>query len=528
MGRRGSECTVVRITPGIHFRDPMAKTQIPAQQFIALQDITIRLFDHFILPHTNWNIRKGEHWAVVGPNGSGKSSLVRALAGAVPIVRGNLVNHTQVPLEQLVEYIGFEVHRDLIRQEDARDEYRCFSGDFSDCATAGQLIAGGGPAVSKDHGYVAEIIGDLDIGDVLDRHVRVLSTGEMRKVMIARALAMRPLLLILDEPFDGLDVRARSRLAQAIEAVMGNGTQVILVTHRFEEIPSGISNVLCTKDCRVVAAGPRREILDDARIGSLFEKDPPTVFEYPPSAPQDLAPAPGEPPECIIEIKDVAVSYGAADVIKNLSWTVRYGEHWAITGPNGSGKSTLLKLITGENLQAYANEIYLFGIRKGSGESLWDFREKMGMVSCDCQMYYSPTVRAVDVVLSGFFDSIGIYKDCMPSQRCAALRWLELIGLAEHADKRFDHFSYGEQRLIMVARAMIKSPVLLILDEPCEGLDAVNRRLVTDLVDCIAMGYTTHILYVTHREDELPACITNVLAFEAPGTAHRYVRSRTA
>jgi molybdate transport system ATP-binding protein len=504
----------------------MVKTQFSEQRFITLEDITIRLFDHFILSHTNWNIQQGEHWAVVGPNGSGKSSLVRALAGAVPVVRGNLINHTQIPLDQLVGYVAFEAHRDFIRQEEERDEYRCFSGDFSDCTTAGQLISGGNDTVSRDHAHVAEIIGDLAIGDeVLDRHIRVLSTGEMRKVLIARALVKCPRLLILDEPFDGLDGRARSRLARAIEAVMGNGTQVILVTHRFEEILPGISNVLCTKDCRVIAAGPRREILHDARIGSLFEEKAPTVFEQLPPVPAGRSPAQGAQPEIVIEINDAAVSYGDTDVIKNLSWTVRRGEHWAIMGPNGSGKSTLLKLISGENLQAYAHEIYLFGIRKGSGESLWDLRKKMSVVSCDFQMYYNPTLRAADVVLSGFFDSVGLYRECTPSQQKAAIQWLEMMGLADHADKRFGHFSYGEQRMILVARAMIKSPLLLILDEPCEGLDVSNRKLIMDLVDCIAAASATQVLYVTHQEDEIPACITNVLALETTKGAHSHARS---
>ena len=180
-----------------------------------------------------------------------------------------------------------------------------------------------------------------------------------------------------------------------------------------------------------------------------------------------------------------------------------------MTGPNGSGKTTLLQMISGDHPLAYANEIYLFGRRRGSGESIWEIKQRLGMVSSEFQLGYRKPIRAYDVVISGFFDSIGLYRCASQDQHQAAHEWIERLDLTALQDQRFDLLSYGERRLILLARAMVKAPELLVLDEPCQGLDPSNRRLIRACIDAIVAQVATQVLYVSHFSDEMPGCITH-------------------
>jgi molybdate transport system ATP-binding protein len=215
--------------------------------------------------------------------------------------------------------------------------------------------------------------------------------------------------------------------------------------------------------------------------------------------------------EPIIEFRQVSVRYGETLALRSLDWTMRRGENWAILGPNGSGKTTLISLVYADNLQAYANDIRLFGKKRGSGESIWEIKQRIGLVSPHLQAGYRLDLRVFDVVVSGFFDSTGLYRRPTEQQQAAAAEWIERLGIADLRDRIFSQLSYGERRLVIIVRALVKNPELLALDEPCQGLDPANRRRVLSMVDCIAFDTPTQILYVTHRRDEMPRCITNVL-----------------
>jgi molybdate transport system ATP-binding protein len=200
-------------------------------------------------------------------------------------------------------------------------------------------------------------------------------------------------------------------------------------------------------------------------------------------------------------------------VLDKLSWVVNRDENWAIVGPNGAGKSTLLRLISADHLQAYSNEIHLFGTRRGSGESIWDIKQKIGVLSPEFQIGYRQAMRASDVVLSGFFDSIGLYRRPTSDHRAQVQYWLGVLGAQELAEQDFDQLSYGHKRVILLARALVKSPQMLLLDEPCQGLDYEHRQRIIHTVSVVAHKTGTQILYVTHHRNELPACITHVLEF---------------
>jgi molybdate transport system ATP-binding protein len=490
----------------------------PPKPFLTFDQITIRLRDRFVFEGTSWQIKSDEHWAVIGANGAGKSTLAKALAGDLPIVRGRAVYHfledsglaDSSPRGQVAR-VAFDTEADFHRSKAGVDSFS--AEQDGEVSVAETLLWESSAGERAEIGKLNEMAQQLGMEHLLGRARHLLSVGETKKVLIARALLRSPSLLILDEPYEGLDERAKTELRALVDSLMTGPMRVILVTHRFEEITSKITHVLCVKDCQVMMQGPAKEILKTERIpqifgeGGLGEEGKGLYFkaqkEMESSAPQEL-----------IHMKNTTVRYGGRIVLDRINWTVRRGENWAVLGPNGAGKSKLLELITGDNVQGYANDIHLFGRRKGSGETIWEIKEKLSLVSAEFQMRYQKRIPAYDVICSGFFDSVGLYQSCTEEQRQAAREWLELLKMEDIARKRFDHLSHGQQRLILLARAMVKSPLLMILDEPCDGLDYTNRRKVLEFIEFIGSKTATDLIYVTHHKDELPACITHALVLD--------------
>jgi molybdate transport system ATP-binding protein len=488
-------------------------------RLVHIDGITVRQRDRLLLEDTSWTIRIGENWAVIGPNGAGKSSLVKALCGEAAVVAG------RVHRPDTVAYVSFEQHQQLLSREAELDHSRHFAGDLWQQTLVGDLVAAEMAASRADRHTLMAL---LAIYPLLERGVRHLSTGEMRRLVIFRALLRSPRLLVLDEPFDGLDRTTRSHLAASLEKMMVAGMTLVVVTHRTDELPKGITHVLCVRDGRVTGRGSREKMLVPPVLESLYASLP---------QPRQLAPAKtlsrpprGERSPCpvLLEMKAVSVRYGEKAVLRGLDWRVRQGENWAVLGPNGAGKTTLLHLITGDNLQGYANRIHLFGRRKGSGESRWEIRRRMGMVSPELHLRYHRPVSVRDVVRSGFFDSIGLYRHCSAAQSATADQWLAVLGLAHLAHRKLDRLSTGERRLVLIARAMVTSPELLVLDEPCQGLDPGYRHQVLAMLQLLCRDAGTSLLYVTHHADEIPPCITHILEMWPPGSgkepSYRVVR----
>lgn len=488
----------------------MEHVEIREEELISLKNITLRVRDTFILPNTSWKIKTDQNWAVIGPNGSGKSSLVGAVVGNVPVVSGDVVRHTPRSYPEAMSYVSFELEQRLIAREESLDEARFFSGKLDTFVKSRDIIG----TENQDANF-EKIVDQLEIRSLLGRGIRFLSTGEMRKILIARALMRSPSLLILDEPFEGLDAQSKGQLAELINNMINGDSQLLLVTNRIEEITSNISHILCLKDNAVFLQGPREKVLASEKMPYLFEKKGPValslLLKKKKNTVSEKIPSP-----VLVEIKNTTVKYGKLLVIDNLNWSLKKGENWAVLGPNGSGKSTLVNLILGDNLQAYANDIYLFGKRKGSGETVWDIKKKIGFVSSGLQIHYRKQILASDVILSGFFDSIGLYRHATPEQQLIAQGWIETLGISEKSKKRFNQLSYGEKRLILIARAMVKSPPLLIMDEPCQGLDKENRKMILDLIEYIGEQTDTTLLYITHHQGEIPPCFTHILRLHKP------------
>jgi molybdate transport system ATP-binding protein len=314
----------------------------------------------------------------------------------------------------------------------------------------------------------------------------------------------KPELLILDEPFDGLDAASQQRLEKVLGELILSGLHIVLITHRQDEIIPEISHVLCVKECRVLSQGRKGDVLTPKTMEELYGLE---AEDRETGSAKD-GKVEKEP---IIEFRNVTVRYGETLALDSLDWTVRRGENWAIQGPNGSGKTTLISLVYADNLQAYANDIRLFGKVRGSGESIWEIKRRIGLVSPHLQAGYRLDLGVFDVVVSGFFDSTGLYRRPTEEQKAAASQWIERLGIGYLRERIFSQLSYGERRLVIIVRALVKSPELLALDEPCQGLDPANRRQVLSMIDRIGLDTPTQILYVTHRPDEMPRCITNVL-----------------
>jgi molybdate transport system ATP-binding protein len=436
---------------------------------------------------------------------------MRALAGETPVVKGNIQRHHPLAAPDCMGYVSFETHRQLIAREQAADAARYFSGDIESYLTPQGLME----TVPRNEGEPAgnakaAVVSLLGIERLLDRPVRFLSTGEIRRILIARAVLRAKGMLLLDEPFEGLDRAGRKHLGESINHLLKSGVRVMLATHRMENLLPAFTHVIGLKAGRAFCSGPRDQVLTSQSLEQLYDLksnriENRTITHQTPSNSSD------SDNFVVIDIKAAGVHYQGLAVFETLNWTVMKGENWSITGPNGSGKTTLLQMITGDHPQAYANEIYLFGKRRGSGESIWDIKQRLGVVSSELQVNYRKPISAFDVVLSGFFDSVGLYHRADSRQVAAAQDWINRLGLSHLKEKRYDLLSFGERRMILLARAVVKNPEILVLDEPCQGLDPANRRRILRLVDVIGRQPHTQVLYVSHYPEEMPACITHYL-----------------
>ena len=469
---------------------------------IFFDDVTAVIKDKTKLDGVNFKIGTNEHWAIVGANGSGKSSLGRLLCNTLEVISGSYCTAAKSA------FVSFEKIDEIIEAERYHDDSD-FIG-FVDQGTQVRNFVLGTHATDADGIKFVDLASQLDFSGILERGLKFLSTGEMRKVVICKALMQDPELLVLDEPFDGLDQKSRQVLDNLIGSCAQSGIRIVLLLNRFSEIAPVTTHIAYVKDCQIIMSGPKHELLNSDALLRFH------AFHYtlPAQLPDIdstniLIPLTAGVP--LIEMKGVTVSYDEKTVLNRLDWSVKPGENWKITGPNGAGKSTLLSLVSGDNSQAYANDITLFGIKRGSGESVWDIKKRIGLVSTSLQQDYRVGVTARIVVISGFFDSIGVYNQFTKRQQEIALDWLVMIHMEKHLDTPFRNLSYGEQRLVLLARAMVKQPDLLILDEPCQGLDDINREMVLKLIDYLGRTGTTQILYVTHHQEDYLPCIANSL-----------------
>lgn len=475
---------------------------------------TFRLGDTRTLSIDHLTLQSGESWAFVGANGSGKSALAKALAGELTLLKGD----RQSSFSRITR-LSFEQLQKLVSEEWQRNNTDMLSpGEDDTGRTTAEIIQD----EVKDAARCQQLAERFGITSLLSRRFKYLSTGETRKTLLCQALMSQPDLLILDEPFDGLDVHSRQNLALLLAELNTEGYTLVLVLNRFDEIPDFVQNAGVLADCALTEIGEKAALLQQALIAQLAHSENLAGMALPePDAPpaRDQLTA-GEP---LIVLKEGVVSYNDRPIINHLNWTVRPGEHWQISGPNGAGKSTLLSLVTGDHAQGYSNDLTLFGRRRGSGETIWDIKKHIGYVSSSLHLDYRVSTTVRNVILSGYFDSIGIYQAVSDKQRKLAQQWLDIAGFnAKTADAPFHSLSWGQQRLALIVRALVKHPTLLILDEPLQGLDPLNRQLIRRFVDVLIGEGETQLLFVSHHASDAPSCITHRLQFVPDGDNWRY------
>ncbi|MFK7911268.1 MAG: molybdate ABC transporter ATP-binding protein ModF [Akkermansiaceae bacterium] len=445
-------------------------------------------------------IRDGECWGVVGGNGSGKSFFARALAGQ-SVVQGL---ERKSSLDKVI-CVSFEDEQKLLEREIYEDDSEYM--DRTDHGrTTRELVA----ELASDTADLDAISSSMQLEYFLDTGFRLLSTGERRRMMIARALAQSPDMLVLDEPYDGLDISFKKHLEELI-ASLSESMPLVLIVNRLSQLGEAITHIACLENRGIVIAGSREKI----EASPLWRQLQAMHVEVPtlPGAPPDHVAFSSDSQKPIIEMRDVKVGYHEKPIIRGLDWNVMPGEHWKVSGPNGCGKSTLVNLVSGDHPQCYANDIRLFGKRRGQGESIWDIKRHMGLMSTALHQQYRVTVTVETVLLSGFFDSIGVYKKPKPYQYELAAEWLDFLHMTSLKNEIFQRLSFGQQRMLLIARALVKRPHLLILDEPCQGLDPMNRALVIRLVERICERGLAQLLYISHDPEDHIACLTHELVF---------------
>ena len=415
----------------------------------------------------------GEHIAIVGPNGAGKSLLVDMLTGKYPLYEGELsYDFSPSASKAVYDNIKYIAFRDTYGSADANYYYqqRWNAHDQDDAPVVRDLLG-----TIKDDALKQQLFDLFRIEPMLEKKIILLSSGELRKFQLTKTLLTSPRILIMDNPFIGLDAATRDLLFHLLDELTRLASlQIVLVLSMLDDIPSFITHVVPVSNRTVGPKMTREEYLKTFReqdTAQSFDELQQRILNYPyEHANYDSAE--------VVRLNKVSIRYGDRTILKDLDWTVMRGQKWALSGENGAGKSTLLSLVCADNPQSYACDISLFGRKRGSGESIWEIKKHIGYVSPEMHRAYLKNLPAIEIVASGLHDSIGLYKRPKEDQMAACEWWMDIFGIAALKDRPFLQLSSGEQRLALLARAFVKDPELLILDEPLHGLDTYNRRRV--------------------------------------------------
>ncbi len=454
---------------------------------------------------------EGEHIAVVGDNGSGKSKLIDMIIGRHPVYPDQASYDFGTTARRLVaENIKYITFRDSFGSYDSAYylQQRWNQQEIDETTpTVGRLLDEAysySGADSGEHRALRRRLYELfDIAPLLDKYIILLSSGEMRKFQITKMLLSDPRIIIMDNPFIGLDSDTRGQLADLLSSLSReHGLQIILVLTKFSDIPDFITHVWEMKDEKLLEKREHRAGNGGVAPGSdgIDETVRRAILSLPPSGTDYHS-------RIVADLHNVDIRYGARTILKELNWTILNGEHWALSGKNGAGKSTLLSLICADNPQSYARDITLFDRRRGTGETIWEIKRHIGYVSPEMHRAYQKDLPAIKIVASGLNDSVGLYVKPKDEDYRRCRFWLRVFGIDRLAERTFLSLSSGEQRLALLARAFVKDPELLILDEPLHGLDETNGAMVKAVIDTFCRRENKTLIMVSHYEAEYPSCI---------------------
>jgi len=491
------------------------------QPLFSINHVTVRFLNNTLFTNLNFEVNPGEQWALIGESGSGKSALLQTIAGRFNITGGDITCHffediaktgpqNHLTYHKLIAVVESRHHfKNLSNTTDFYYQQRYNSSDSEDAATVEQYLRDIEAVTHKAiYWNYEKVIKLLKLSHLQDKQLIKLSNGETKRLRLAAALLKNPVLLLLDNPLTGLDAETRKEFDLVVDEIATSGISVIMATSP-HEIPGAITHIAILKAGRIVQAMPKagfkpglfvqdsEDDIDNEELKTLLNTgSKKAAYKH------------------IVKMEGVHVQYGEKVILDKINWQILPGERWALLGANGAGKSTLLSLINGDNPQAYANDIVLFDKKRGTGESIWDIKSKIGFVSPELHQYFPMDNSCLQVIESGYYDTLGLFR---PSQRAkaeTALRWMKALEIEKYVRVLLKNIPASAQRLCLLARALIKNPDLLIFDEPCQGLDDHQQHHFKKLVDTICGLSNVTLIYVTHYQDEIPDSVMKVLTLD--------------
>lgn len=480
---------------------------------LKIDHITINSQQHSLLKNLSLTVNSGEHWLVVGAGGSGKTVLLNTIAGKLRPSAGtidvDLPGNKQVSLSNWhpIRLVTSRHHfKDITNSNNLYYQQRYNSSDADQALTVSQYLQSKQIKEYADsHWTIENTVELLHLSHLLHKEIIKLSNGETKRLRIAAALLHQPQILLLDDPLSGLDHQTQQNFGNILQQIISTGVTIIM-SGSGHEIPAPITHVAVMEHGTIVKTLPIAAYEPQAQDVTLHINK------------QHIEQLTGEtttsPYQWIVNMKDVTVKYDQLTILNNVNWQIKPGDHWALFGHNGAGKSTLLSLINGDNPQAYANDIVLFDKKRGSGESIWDIKSKIGFLSPELYQYFPTDQSGLQVIESGYYDTQGLFRPSNSARAAKALEWMKALHIEAYARKPLKSIPASAQRLCLLARALIKMPALLILDEPCQGLDKLQRQYFNTLIDTIATTTGLTLIYVTHYASEMPTCIDQVLTLE--------------
>ncbi|MCA1989680.1 MAG: ATP-binding cassette domain-containing protein [Desulfarculus sp.] len=494
---------------------------------IALDNVGYRRGGRQVLSGLTWRMEPGQAWGVVGANGAGKSTFLRLLRGEIwPAPdQGRRLYGLDGPPEE--SPLAMRAASRLVSAE-LMETYRRRDWNLSLLDT---VCAGFGDTAYLHHeispaqrARARELIAELGLAHLVDQPLLRLSRGQMKRALIARALVGDPAILFLDEGCEDLDRQARPRvlglLTRRVEAGMG----LVVASHREDELLPCLTHLLRLAGGRIAWQGLRQAAPPLSPAGEREDWFPAASD---PTTPPTRTPDQPEPPPLpyLVRLRGVEAFLDHKLVLERLDWEIAPGQGWAVLGPNGAGKTTLLRLLIGDLLPALGGQVRWFG--QARRHSIWELRQRISLVSADLQSWHSHPQTGLETVISGFTGSVGLNAPPTPEQTATARAWLERLELTHLAERDVTELSYGELRRLLIARAMVTRPDLLLLDEPFAGLDPASREQVRALLDHLAQAGVA-LVVVTHHDQDLPQAVTNLLAldqgrvvFRGPRADHR-------
>ena len=469
---------------------------------IQISNLNYQYGNQVVLKDFDWEISSGECWMLGGLSGSGKTTLAKIISNEIKNFEGKVKvsfdENSKLPKKVLYvsnwfQFSSLEGDRNFYYQQRynqiAKNETLTVSAELSHFANEENL----------DFGILESYLESFGFENFKNQQLIELSSGEHKKLQLLKALWLKPQVLIIDQPYTGLDVKSRQFLNQAFDDLIKENITLILINND-DEYPENVQYFVEIENGKLVHRNSPRD----------FSKGRERTPKLLPFFLQNNNENQGEN---LIKLENINISYGEKQVLKNIDWEVNSGEQWLLQGHNGSGKSTLLSLLNGDHPQAYANEIYLFGQKRGSGESIWDIKEKIGMISPELHWYFDMNANVGQTIASGFFDSMSLYQKLSFDQQQQLEQILYFFDLKDDKNKKLSTLPLGKQRLALLARTLIKKPKLLILDEPCQGMDNEQTQYFNQVIDDLA-SQRQSLIYVGHFESQLPKKLSHKLVLE--------------